>query len=57
MLAVHGVVELAHVVIGNPSCEFIQRLSHFGVMSKHLLPDNGYGLVGWEIVLVILQDE
>ena len=57
MLAVDGVVELAHVVVGNLSCKFVQRLSHLGVMSQHLLANDGHGFVGREVVLVVFEDE
>ena len=57
MLAVDRVVELAHVVVGNLSCEFVQCLSHFGVESQHLLANDGHGFVWREVVLVVLEDE
>ena len=57
MLTVYGVVELSHVVIGNLSCEFIQRLSNLRVMSQHFLANDRHGFIGWKVVLVVFEYE
>ena len=57
VLAVDRVVELAHVVIGNLSREFIQRFSHLRMARQHLLPNDRHGLVRREVVAIVFQNE
>ena len=57
MLAIHRVVEAAHVVIGNLSCQFIQRLSHLRMACQHLRPNDRHGFVRREVVAIVFQNE
>ncbi len=57
MLAVHRVVEPAHIVIGNLSCELIQRFSHLRMTRQHLRPNNRHGFVRREVMAIVLQNE
>ena len=57
MLAVYGVVEPAHVVLGDFSGQFVECLLHFGMPSQDLLTNNRNRLVGREVVAVIFEDK
>ena len=57
VLTVDRVVEPAHVVVRNPSCKFIQRLSHLRMAAQHPRPDDGDGLVGREVVAVVFEND
>src|SRR6476660_6380547 len=57
MLAVYGVIQLAHVIVGNLSGQIIQRLFYFRVTREHLLANDGDGFIGWEIVTVVFENK
>src|SRR5579872_5493651 len=55
MLAVHGVVQGAHVLIGNLSRQWGQGVAQLGMAGQRLLAHDGYGVVGREVALVVLE--
>ena len=57
MLTVDGVVETAHVFVGDFPGELIQRVLHFGVTRQRFLANDGHGLVGRKIMFVVVQHE
>src|SRR5712692_7682487 len=57
MLAVHGIVQLAHIVVGNFAREVIRRLSNFGMPCERFLADDGYRFIRREVVAIIFQDD
>src|SRR6476661_9107541 len=57
MLPVDCVIELAHVIVGNLSSKFIQRLFHFWMTHQSLLTNDGDCFIGWKIVTVVFENK
>src|SRR6185369_1828724 len=57
MLAVDGIVQLTHVVIGYLSRQLIQRGSYAGMPAQHVLSHDRYSFVWRKVVPIVLQDK
>ena len=54
VLSIYRVVQAAHVVVGNCTCQSIQGADHFGVPLQDFLPDNRHRLIGRKVMAIIV---
>jgi hypothetical protein len=56
VLAVDGVVQLTHIVVGYFSSEFVEGLFYFWMCGQRFLANDRNGFVGREIMFVVVED-
>ena len=57
VLAVYGVVQLTHIVVGYFSGEFVEGLFYFWMGGERFPANDGHGFVGREIMFVVVEND
>src|SRR5579872_328481 len=57
VLAVHGIDQVAHIVVGNFPGKLTESIANLRMLGEHVFANDGNRLVGRKVMAVVFKDE